>query len=61
MKAIISSFLRDEQGQDMIEYTLLMAFVLFTVMGFSSAFHASIAGVAAVTNSSLAAANAAIH
>ena len=61
MRAIIRSFLRDEQGQDMIEYTLLIAFVLFTVVGLSSGFHASVAGVAAVTNSNLAVANAAIH
>ena len=27
MKSFIVSFLRDEQGQDLIEYTLLLAFV----------------------------------
>ena len=27
MKTFINSFLRDEQGQDLIEYTLLLAFV----------------------------------
>jgi Flp pilus assembly pilin Flp len=52
MKAI-RSFLRDEQGQDMIEYTLLIAFVLFTVVGLSSGFHGSIVGVAAQSDSPL--------
>jgi Flp pilus assembly pilin Flp len=27
MKQVLKSFFRDEQGQDLIEYTLLMAFV----------------------------------
>jgi Flp pilus assembly pilin Flp len=27
MKSMFKSFLRDEQGQDLIEYTLLMAFI----------------------------------
>ena len=27
MRTFILSFLRDEQGQDLIEYTLLMAFI----------------------------------
>ncbi len=27
MKSFLKQFLRDEQGQDLIEYTLLMAFV----------------------------------
>jgi Flp pilus assembly pilin Flp len=27
MKSLLRSFLNDEQGQDLIEYTLLMAFI----------------------------------
>ena len=27
MKTILLTFIRDEQGQDLIEYTLLMAFI----------------------------------
>jgi Flp pilus assembly pilin Flp len=27
MKSFVLNFLRDEQGQDLIEYTLLMAFI----------------------------------
>jgi Flp pilus assembly pilin Flp len=27
MKSMIMNFVRDEQGQDLIEYTLLMAFI----------------------------------
>ena len=27
MKAFVMNFVRDEQGQDLIEYTLLMAFI----------------------------------
>jgi len=39
MKALISNFVRDESGQDLIEYTLILAFValaavaVFSTMG----------------------------
>jgi Flp pilus assembly pilin Flp len=30
MKSMVSEFLRDDRGQDLMEYTLLMAFVCLT-------------------------------
>jgi len=50
-------FLRDESGQDLVEYTLLIAFVVFTVVGLAAGYHQSIAGVASTTNSNLSLAN----
>jgi len=54
-------FLRDEQGQDLVEYTLVLSFVLFAVVGLALGYHDSIAGVTSTTNSNLAQANAATH
>ena len=34
MKSMMIRFLRDEEGQDLIEYTLLMAFIALALMGF---------------------------
>jgi len=53
--------LKDEQGQDLVEYSLLLAFVMFAVVGLASGFQSSIAGVAGITNSHLAVATAATH
>ncbi|SPE41420.1 hypothetical protein SBA3_430005 [Candidatus Sulfopaludibacter sp. SbA3] len=50
-------FRKDEKGQSLIEYTLLLAFILFVVIGLTGGYHSSIAGVASVSNSQLAAAN----
>ena len=57
MLSMIRRFWNDEQGQDLVEYTLVVFFVMFTVVGLARGFHSSIAGVAAVTNSNLAAAH----
>ena len=53
--------LKDEQGQDLVEYSLLLAFVMFTVTGLITGYEIYIAGVASITNQNLAAAAAAIH
>jgi Flp pilus assembly pilin Flp len=53
-------FLQNEQGQDLVEFSLLLAFVMFTAIGLALGFQHSIAGVAGVTKSNLAAATAAI-
>lgn len=53
----ILNFLRDEQGQDLIEYTLLMAFV---TLGSSALFlgaGGSISGIWSTSNSQLSSAN----
>ena len=57
MLTCLHNLARDEQGQDLIEYTLLLAFVLFLIVGLTGGFHSSIAGVAAVSDSQVAAAN----
>jgi len=42
-----------EDGQDLIEYTLLIAFLMFTVIGLATGFHDSIAGITSVSNSQI--------
>jgi Flp pilus assembly pilin Flp len=55
---VLKEFLQDEQGQDLIEYTLLLAFVcLGSAILFVSAGR-SVSGIWAATNSRLSAANA---
>jgi Flp pilus assembly pilin Flp len=54
-------FLQDEQGQDLTEYALLLAFVLAAIIGLANGLHDSIAGIANVNDSNLGAASAAIH
>jgi len=49
-------FLACDRGTGMVEYTLLLAFVMFTVIGIANGFHTSAAGVTGVTNANLAAA-----
>jgi len=53
--------LKDEQGQDLVEYSLLLAFVMFTVAGLITSYDLYIAGVAGITNQNLAAAAAVIR
>ena len=48
---------KDEQGQDSIEYTLLMAFVALASAALFLGAGGSIKGIWSVTNSQLAAAN----
>ena len=55
----IRSFCRDESGQDLIEYTLLMAFVLLASAGLVIGGGGSISGIWGTANSQLAAANTA--
>jgi Flp pilus assembly pilin Flp len=57
MKQILFSFLADDQGQDLIEYTLLMAFVALASAALFIGAGGSIKGIWSTTNSQLAAAN----
>jgi Flp pilus assembly pilin Flp len=57
MMTIISSFLRDEQGQDLIEYTLLLAFVCLASAALFISAGGSVRGIWSATNSDLALAN----
>ena len=51
------SFVADEQGQDLIEYTLLMAFVALASAALFLGAGGSISGIWSTTNSQLVAAN----
>ena len=53
----ISSFWHDERGQDLIEYTLLMAFVALASAGLFLGAGGSIKGIWSVSNNQLAQAN----
>ena len=53
----MKNFLNDEQGQDLIEYTLLMAFVALAAAALFLG--ASIKGIWGATNTQLASANTA--
>jgi len=56
MKRVLN-FLRDDQGQDLIEYTLLMAFVALASAALFLGAGGSISGIWTVSNSQLAAAS----
>lgn len=59
MRLLLNQLLDDDRGQDLVEYTLLLAFVLFTVLGIAWSMGGSIAGVTSTTNSNLVSANTA--
>ena len=54
----LRNFWNDEQGQDLIEYTLLMAFVALASAALFLGAGGSIKGIWTVTNSQLTQANA---
>ena len=58
MKYILKSFFQDEQGQDLIEYTLLMAFVAIASAGLFIGAGSSISSIWTSTNTQLSAAAA---
>lgn len=57
MKSLFVTLWKDESGQDLIEYTLLMAFVALASAALFIGAGGSIQGIWSVTNSQLAAAN----
>jgi len=57
MKTMLHSFLKDEQGQDLIEYTLLLAFVCLASAALFISAGGSVAGIWTQANTRLAAAN----
>ena len=57
MKQMVFSFLADDQGQDLIEYTLLMAFVALASAALCISGGGSIKGIWSTSNSQLVAAN----
>lgn len=54
---MLKNFIREEQGQDLIEYTLLLAFVALASAALFIAAGGSINGIWTVANSRLAVAN----
>jgi Flp pilus assembly pilin Flp len=54
---MMRNFLRDEQGQDLIEYTLLLAFVALASAALFIAAGGSVSGIWNTANSQLGAAN----
>jgi Flp pilus assembly pilin Flp len=59
MKNLLISFVREEQGQDLVEYTLLLAFVALASAALFVNAGTSIQGIWNVANSRLSAANTA--
>jgi Flp pilus assembly pilin Flp len=57
MKEQFSNFIRDEQGQDLVEYTLLLAFVCLSSAALFISAGGSVGGVWTSANSELGAAN----
>ena len=59
MNQFVRSLLIDDSGQDLIEYTLLMAFVALASAALFIGAGGSVKGIWSTTNSQLAAANSA--
>jgi len=59
MTTFINNFLRDEQGQDLIEYTLLLAFVALASAALFIGAGNSVKGIWTATNTQLSSANSA--
>jgi Flp pilus assembly pilin Flp len=57
MTLTLLAFWTEEAGQDLIEYTLLLAFMLFCVIGMVSLGGDSIRGIVSTSNSQIAAGN----
>ena len=57
MNTLMFRFFREEQGQDLIEYTLLLAFVCLASAALFISAGGSIGGIWTATNSQLAVAN----
>ncbi len=57
MKHMLKTFVKEEQGQDLIEYTLLMAFVALASAALFIGAGGSISGIWSATNTQLATAN----
>lgn len=58
--SMFKAFLADDQGQDLIEYTLLMAFVALASAALFLGAGGSISGIWSTSNSQLAAANSSV-
>ena len=61
MKQLLRSLLREEDGQDLVEYTLLLSFVLFCTIAMVGFGGNSIKGIVSTSNSQITAANQFVH
>jgi len=57
VKTLLTNFFRDEQGQDLIEYTPLLAFVCLASAALFISAGGSVSGIWTATNSRLDVAN----
>jgi len=57
MKHSLSNLLTQEDGQDLIEYSLLLAFIMFTMIGLAIGMKGSIQGITSSSNSQITYAN----
>jgi len=57
MKILLHNFVKEEQGQDLIEYTLLLAFVCLATSTLFVSSGGSLSGIWTSTNSRLSTAN----
>jgi Flp pilus assembly pilin Flp len=60
MKAELNRFLREDQGQDLTEYTLLIVFVLLAMISLAVGLGNSVEGIVSASDARLAAANTAV-
>ncbi len=58
METFVKQFLQDEQGQDLVEYSLLLAFVALVGVSILGAVQTSIKGIWTKVNTTLSTANA---
>ncbi len=61
MRLWLTHFARQEAGQTLTEYVLLLAFILFAVIGLTAGLRDHVSTVASVNNSNLEAAKEAIR
>jgi Flp pilus assembly pilin Flp len=50
-------FLTNENGQDLVEYSLLLAFIMFTLIGLTIGIKGSVQGITSMSNSQISYAN----
>ena len=58
MHQIVYKFWRDERGQDLIEYSLLMTFIAIACLAFIGSGRGAVSGIWSSSNSQVTAANA---
>jgi Flp pilus assembly pilin Flp len=58
MKQMLYSLAIEDDGQTIMEYALIVTFLLFAIIGVAAGYHQSIGGVTSMTNQNLASASA---